>query len=262
MQWIRGKRLVLATVVLFALAGGIAYASIPDGDGTYHACMLKGIGTIRIIDPAKQQRCSTALETEITFNQKGQPGADGASPSVLQLGSGDANCPAGGAAITDAAGHTAYVCSGQKGADGAPFSGTFTSPNGRYSISVTDAGVDISDSGNQVVRVTGNTLTLHPGTDLLVTAGGKATINVATTVAMQSGNDVSLKVGGDLTTDVQSTLNLKASGGGTLQTGGTLAVKGSQIALNGGSSCSPAARMGDTVGGNVIVTGSPTVCIG
>ena len=33
-------------------------------------------GTIRIIDPAKQQ-CSSVLETEIAFNQKGQKGDSG-----------------------------------------------------------------------------------------------------------------------------------------------------------------------------------------
>ena len=46
-------------------------------------------------------------------------------------------------AITDAAGHTAYVCSGQNGADGQPFSGTVSSPNGLYALSVTDDGPGI-----------------------------------------------------------------------------------------------------------------------
>ena len=138
---LRGRRLALAVVGIFALAGGIAYAAIPDaGTGVYHACMLNTLGTIRIIDPASEQ-CSSSLETEITFNQKGQkgdpgtagtPGAkapdgtngtngtNGMSPTVQQLAVGDPNCAAGGAAITDAAGTTAYVCSGRTngGADG------------------------------------------------------------------------------------------------------------------------------------------------
>jgi hypothetical protein len=33
-----------------ALAGGIAYATIPGPNNVYSACMLKGIGTIRLID--------------------------------------------------------------------------------------------------------------------------------------------------------------------------------------------------------------------
>jgi hypothetical protein len=28
-----------------------AYASIPDGSGVYTACLLKNVGTIRLIDP-------------------------------------------------------------------------------------------------------------------------------------------------------------------------------------------------------------------
>src|SRR5262245_60784356 len=108
---------LVAALAAFVVAGGIAYAAIPDSDGTYHACMLKGIGTIRIIDPAKQQRC-TSLESEITFNQRGPAGA---SPTVAQLAAGDAHCANGGAAIKDAGGSTAYVCNGADGHDGEPF---------------------------------------------------------------------------------------------------------------------------------------------
>ena len=84
-----------------------------------------------------------------TDGAPGPAGSAGVSPSVAPLAVGDRHCPTGGAAITDAAGSTAYVCSGANGADGAdgadgaPFSGTFTSPNGLYSINVTDAGVTV-----------------------------------------------------------------------------------------------------------------------
>ena len=75
MHFIRGlrhRRLALAAIAIFAVAGGVAYAAIPDaGTGVYHACMLKNVGTIRIID-AERQRCSTALEVEITFNKQGR----------------------------------------------------------------------------------------------------------------------------------------------------------------------------------------------
>jgi len=109
----------LAAAVL-ALAAGIAYAAIPDASSkVFTACMLKNFGTIRLIDPALGSgsllgKCSS-LETQISWNQKGQAGV---SPTVSQLAAGDANCPAGGAAITDAAGSTAYVCSGEDGQDG------------------------------------------------------------------------------------------------------------------------------------------------
>ena len=139
LRGLRGKRLVLVTMAIFGAAGGIAFASIPDSTGTYHAGMLVKDGTIRIIDPTTDQ-CKAKTETEITFNKQGpqgsqgvpgQNGTNGVSPTVRQVAPGP-NCPAGGAAITDAANSTAYVCNGSNGADGQPFSGTFTSPNGQY----------------------------------------------------------------------------------------------------------------------------------
>ena len=71
----------------------------------------------------------------------GTNGKDGVSPTVTQLVAGDSHCNAGGAAITDASGNTAYVCNGT---DGEPFSGNFTSPNGQFSIAVTDSGVKLT----------------------------------------------------------------------------------------------------------------------
>ena len=80
MHFIRGlrhRRLALAAIAIFAVAGGVAYAAIPDaGTGVYHACMLKNVGTIRIIDP-ERQRCSASLEVEITFNKQGPTGNPG-----------------------------------------------------------------------------------------------------------------------------------------------------------------------------------------
>jgi hypothetical protein len=75
----RSSRVALGVVAGLAVTAGIAYASIPDGDGTIHACVLKNVGTVRLIDPAKsgpQAHCSS-VEAEVTWNQKGQPGAKG-----------------------------------------------------------------------------------------------------------------------------------------------------------------------------------------
>ena len=41
---------------LFAVAGGIAYATIPDSGNVYTGCMLKNIGTVRLIDPSLPPR--------------------------------------------------------------------------------------------------------------------------------------------------------------------------------------------------------------
>jgi len=77
----RSGKLVAVTVAVFALAGGVAYATIPDGSGVYTACTLNHVGTIRLIDPslpaANLLSHCTALETKITWNQQGQPGPQG-----------------------------------------------------------------------------------------------------------------------------------------------------------------------------------------
>ena len=236
-----------------ALAGGVAWAAIPAGDGTIQACYGKVGGVLRVIDAAKGQKCLPNAEVAISWNQlgqqgpqgmqgpSGQPGSDGddgASPTVLPLATGDTNCPAGGAAITDAGGSTAYVCSGQNGEDGAegePFSGTFTSPNGEYSISVTDAGV---------------TLSRGPGLRLTL-AGDKVFIQ---------GNHLELK----------SALDFELTGqNGTIDANSILTLTGStQVRVNGGSTCAQAARVGDVVNVNTapnpgsILTGSSRVCMG
>jgi hypothetical protein len=179
--------------VVFAAAGGIAYASIPDAGGTYHAC-LKQNGTIRIIDPAADA-CNTANETEITFDKQGPqgepgaPGAAGTGPTVQQLAAGNAHCPTGGAAITDAGGSTADVCSGQS------FSGAFTSPNGQYGISVLDTGVTITGPGGTHINLSGTNLTVQSDGDLTI----------------QGAGDLKVLAGGTGLVKANSTLNLQGS---------------------------------------------------
>jgi hypothetical protein len=128
----------VAFLVVFAglVCAGVAYAAIPDaGTTVYHACLLKNVGTIRIIDPAITpptsllQHCA-ALETEITFNQRGIQGEQGvtgpAGPSVMSvaLAKGDSNCPAGGSRFTVGTTVT-YACNG---ADAT--AGTLSCPSG------------------------------------------------------------------------------------------------------------------------------------
>jgi hypothetical protein len=56
-------------------AGGIAYASIPDGSGVIHACYKKSGGTLRVIDDS-QQFCDSN-ETPIQWSQTGPQGIPG-----------------------------------------------------------------------------------------------------------------------------------------------------------------------------------------
>ena len=268
MHFIRGlrhRRVALAAIAIFAVAGGVAYAAIPDaGTGVYHACMLKNVGTIRIIDP-ERQRCSASLEVEITFNKQGPTGNPG---------------PTGPPGPPGPPGQD-----GEDGQDGAPFSGTFTSPNGQYSLSVTDTGIVLSGAGSTInltsagVEVRSDSdLTLQSGSALVAQAGtgvsiagngvaidsdGNLTLETALGLLAQIGSAVSVDAGGSAT--------FTAGGSATFQAGSAFSITGSAVRVNPGSSCRPAARVGDAIAGTAaptgvvtgaISSGSASVCVG
>jgi hypothetical protein len=54
------KKTTLAAVTIPALVpiGGVAYATIPDGQGVIHACYAKSGGALRVID-ASVANCKT-----------------------------------------------------------------------------------------------------------------------------------------------------------------------------------------------------------
>ena len=226
----RGVVALASAAALLAIAG-VAYATIPDGGGVYTACRLNGVGTIRLIDPSGPgssllSHC-TGLETQIQWNEKGQKGdtgatgpagpagANGVSPTVAQLSPGDTHCPAGGAAITDANGSTAYVCNGQdgqpgqSGTNGKDFSGTFTSPNGQFTLSVADSGVQITgpsasieiDSSGDISITGGNVETLTAGNET-VKVGGDRTENIAGNETVKVGGDRTVNIAGNETVNV------------------------------------------------------------
>lgn len=255
----RGWRLPAAVIVVLGLAGG-AYAAIPDAAGVVHGCYkLSGGeqgGQLRVVgDPESCRRNEAPIQwneqgvagpagpagvdgADGQNGQDGRDGADGSGPTVAQLAAGHHQCPAGGAAITDAEGTTAYVCSGAEGADGAPFSGTFTSPNGQFSISVTDTGVTVA-SPDSAISVTDGAIRVETlGPDL---------------IELRAANRLELRSGANFL--------LQAGGTASLSSGGRLSAAGSQVFLGNGV-CVPAARKGDAVVGDVIFGGSFNVCIG
>jgi hypothetical protein len=86
----RAIRVGLVVAVLLAGVVGVAYATIPDSDGAIHACMLKKLGTIRLIDPAAGQQCAASLEAAVDWNVRGQQGLPGpAGPAGPQGPQGD-----------------------------------------------------------------------------------------------------------------------------------------------------------------------------
>lgn len=306
------RHLLVLAVLAAAVIGGVAYAAIPDAGGVLTACRLSSNGSLRLIDPSLASgplsRC-TPNETQVQWNEQGRPGAngrDGTSPTVAQLAAGDSHCPAGGASITDAAGNVAYACSGadgrqgQPGRDGAPFDGTFTSPNGRFSLTVSDGGVTIigPDSSLSLPAAGGirilagsletrandsNTVISH---DETTTVGNDRTMSIGHNRTEQVGNDESISVGRDRAASVQGdetisvgksrTANIgrdellsigrnhleEVASTLTMHAGGSANIAGSVLSLGSTSGCTPAARVGDQVSATAILTGSATVCIG
>jgi len=274
-----GRRgvMALAGVVAALAVAGTAYATIPDAGGVFTACKLNGLGTVRLIDPSGPSSSwlshCTAFETQVSWNQKGPKGdtgpagltgangANGASPTVSPLTAGDSHCPAGGAAITDAAGTVAYVCSGQNGANGAdgqPFAGRFASPDGNYSLSVTNDGVDIVGPDTKI--------SVSKDTGIMITSNSNVTVEGHHTEVV---GDESLTVRGNKTEVLGSeTVTLKGDRTEVVGNANTTIV-GAHVGINAGTGCRGVAAVGDLVqvdgpgppfaGG--ILTGSPTVCI-
>ena len=212
------------------LVGGVTWAAIPGDGGVINACYGKIGGVVRVIDTAKREKCITGVEVPLSWNQQGQkgdpgtPGAPGVSPTVTQLEANDANCPAGGAAITDAAGHTAYVCSAQ------PFSGTFTSPSGEYSISVTDDGITMSRGTAAAVSITGQDIaivaqrdaTITIGRDLTTSTGGALQTNVGSNAATNVAGNLSTSIGANTMTTIGGSSNTAVGAGAHTSVGGAV----------------------------------------
>ena len=150
----RSWKLVAAGIAVAALAG--AGHRVRDHPGrrraSYTACMLKNVGTVRLIDPSLpasnlMSHC-TSLETQMTWNQQGEPGTSGTPGTPGQdgqsvvMGDAGANCANGGVSLTVGA-DTRYVCNGANGQDGADgvFTGHFESPNHSFTIDVSDTGI-------------------------------------------------------------------------------------------------------------------------
>jgi hypothetical protein len=78
---IRVARLAIVAGLLLTVAGGVAYATIPDSGKVFTACMLNNIGTVRLIDQSLSSNSPmshcTSFETQVTWNQVGQQGVPG-----------------------------------------------------------------------------------------------------------------------------------------------------------------------------------------
>jgi hypothetical protein len=131
---------------------------------------------------------------------------------------------------------------GADGEDGEDFAGTFTSPNGQFSLSVTDAGVVASGPN-------GSQLTI--GTGFLTASGFGAQLALGAGSASLSGTTMG---------------SLSAAGSSVMLSGFAATINGAQVRLNG--ACRPVAHVGSLTNGAAefvpqqITTGSSTVFVG
>jgi hypothetical protein len=66
---------VASAVMGLTLAGGLAWASIPDANGVIHGCYKDVSGDLRVVDSATSS-CKNN-ETSLVWNQAGTPGPQG-----------------------------------------------------------------------------------------------------------------------------------------------------------------------------------------
>ena len=67
--------LLVALVIILALGVGTVYAAIPNGNGTYYACLTKSSGVVRLINYPKV-KCATG-ERFIKWKPAGAGGTGG-----------------------------------------------------------------------------------------------------------------------------------------------------------------------------------------
>jgi hypothetical protein len=174
------------------LSGAIASASVPDSDGVIHSCYSQAKGTWHPID-SPNQSCGKG-ETELAWNQTGPQGPEGPTGPTGPTGT---------------------------------FSGHFESPNGQYTLDVTDDGIALAGPNDRRVTLDDSEITL------------------ATSGAVVTVDGLNLTVFATKDVDVQSSGHAFFVGG---------------ITHLGGSAahCAPAAAVGDPVnGGSVGADGGP-----
>jgi hypothetical protein len=163
------KRSLIALAV-FGVAlgvGGVAYATIPSSSGAYTACVLKGIGTIRLIDPSLSSRnfeshC-TSLEQQVTWNEAGATGGAGGAGSKGDTGATGQVGPQG---PTGDRGATGQV--GPQGPTGEVGAGSLTlSDLAVWTFNNTEDGGSLAAGSCFGVDVSGTGVTVAPG-DLLM----------------------------------------------------------------------------------------------
>jgi len=86
--------LLVGSMAMVVAAAAFAQASIPDADGTIHACYKKNQGQLRVIDTDKVDHCRPS-ERELSWNQVGPTGAIGPTGPMGPTGATGPTGPTG-----------------------------------------------------------------------------------------------------------------------------------------------------------------------
>ncbi len=207
----KSRDLAVAAIggLVCALAGGVAWATIPEsGSTTINGCYQKIRGTLRVIDSASDS-CATS-EVPISWNQKGPkgergdpgpqgvPGPAGPKGDRGPQGVPGSQGPKGDTGDTGPQGPPGPSgASGQDGSNGPPGPPGKDGTNGKDGVSVTSAveppGTNCPNGGSAFTSVSGTTYACNgakgdPGT------GGGPTIYRASAAANGSGVTASPQV--------------------------------------------------------------------
>jgi hypothetical protein len=71
----KGVALLVSSIGVLAVAGGLVYATIPDTSGLVHGCYAKSTGNLRVIDDSSSSCKSN--EQSLTWNATGPQGPPG-----------------------------------------------------------------------------------------------------------------------------------------------------------------------------------------
>ena len=165
------------------MAGGIAYATIPDGGGVIHACYQKNQGALRVIDTDKAQTCSSS-ENPLIWSQTGQQGQPGQQGPPGPTGPSD---------VWSVDGYDAGFKNLAPAQTWVNLATTSTLPAGNYSVQAeaeadstlsisTDYSCDLVDSSTNVYQDTRAT-----------SSGDWVTIPVQAVVTLASSDTISLR---------------------------------------------------------------------
>ena len=206
--------LVVAFLALLVSLGGVSFAAIPARDGDIHACYSKKTGAIELIDTQRDKfACEknwNGIAIDTTPARLLPPGVT-FNPRVTQ-------------SVVEAA----------------PAGPRLTSPNGKFSIEVTDSGIRLTGPnalvklGESSVEVTGGaTVKVSGGATLDLTGGNALNAVSGQTMSFSAADDLKLTAKrlineGSISTSF-STTSFDATATGTLD------LRGSIVRANGNS---------------------------